>query len=150
MPAAGIVDFGMGFSWQSVTMCNTSHTLGMVSTDVLYKRMANETRTANVMVRITPSMKAMAERAAKNDTRSLSSLIEKLLTEHLKAEGYLPVEQPHARRIAQGAADAKGMAHSAIDEALQHSTEPAKVHRERRRALTEMPARIVAKDRRRK
>jgi hypothetical protein len=102
------------------------------------------------MVRITPSMKAMAERAAKNDTRSLSSLIEKLLTEHLKAGGYLPVEKPHARRIAQGAADAKGMAHSAIDKVLQHSAEPPSVHRDRRRALTEIPKGVVVKDGRRK
>jgi hypothetical protein len=112
--------------------------------------MANEIRTAHVMVRMTPSLRTLAEKAAKDDARSLSSLIEKLLAEHLKAEGYLAVEQPHAGRIAQGASDAKGMARSAIDKALQASTEPASVRRDRRRALTEMPARVVVKDRRRK
>ena len=42
-----------------------------------------------VSVRLPPSVKAAAEKAAKEDTRSLSSLIEKVLTEHLKAKGYL-------------------------------------------------------------
>src|ERR1700722_1724657 len=121
-----------------------------MSSDVLYKRMANETRTANVMVRITPSMKAMAEKAAKDDTRSLSSLIEKLLTEHLKANGYLPAEKSRASRVAQGASHARRMADSAIDKVLQHSTESVSVHRDRRRALTEMPKGVVVKDRRRK
>jgi hypothetical protein len=51
--------------------------------------MANETRTANVMVRMTPSLKAVAEKAAKADTRSLSSLIEKALVDHLRSKGYL-------------------------------------------------------------
>ena len=41
-------------------------------------------------VRLPPEVKEAAERAAKDDVRSLSSLIEKLLTEHLKAKGYLP------------------------------------------------------------
>lgn len=99
---------------------------------------------------MTPVMKTAAEKAAKDDARSLSSLIEKLLTEHLKANGYLAVEKPRTGRIAQGALDAIRMAHSAIDKALQHSTESASVHRDRRRALTEMPARVVVKDRRRK
>jgi hypothetical protein len=85
--------------------------------------MANETRTVHVMVRMTPSMKAASEKAAKDDARTLSSLIEKLLTGHLKANGYLAVEKPHTDRIAQGALDAIGMAHSAIDKALRHSTE---------------------------
>jgi hypothetical protein len=112
--------------------------------------MANETRTVHVMVRMTPSMKAASEKAAKDDARTLSSLIEKLLTGHLKANGYLAVEKPHTDRIAQGALDAIGMAHSAIDKALLHSTESASVHRDRRRALIEMPTRVVVKDRRQK
>ncbi|WP_281024543.1 hypothetical protein [Methylobacterium segetis] len=40
-------------------------------------------------VRLPPDVKGAAEIAAKEDTRSLSSLIEKVLTEHLKAKGYL-------------------------------------------------------------
>ncbi len=42
-----------------------------------------------VSLRLPPDVKAAAERAAKDDTRSLSSFMEKLLTEHLKAKGYL-------------------------------------------------------------
>ena len=51
--------------------------------------MATETKSAQILVRIQPSLKATAEKAAKDDARSLSSLIEKLLREHLKAKGYL-------------------------------------------------------------
>jgi hypothetical protein len=49
----------------------------------------NENKTAQMLVRVQPTLKAAAERAAREDSRSLSSLIEKLLTEHLKAKGYL-------------------------------------------------------------
>jgi hypothetical protein len=69
-----------------------------MSSDVLYDRMAIETRTANVMVRMTPSLKALAEKAAKEDTRSLSSLIERVLTEHLKAAGYLKPSRTAGKR----------------------------------------------------
>jgi hypothetical protein len=40
-------------------------------------------------VRIQPSIKAAAEKAAADDRRSLSSLIEKLLVDHLKKRGFL-------------------------------------------------------------
>lgn len=46
-------------------------------------------KSAPVSVRLPIDVKAAAEKAAKDDTRSLSSLIEKLLTEHLKEKGYL-------------------------------------------------------------
>ena len=42
------------------------------------------TKTAQVNLRILPDLKAAAD-----DHRSLTSLVEKLLTEHLKAKGYL-------------------------------------------------------------
>ena len=42
-----------------------------------------------VSVRLTPEVKAAAEEAAKDDVRSLSSLIEKVLVDHLRARGYL-------------------------------------------------------------
>jgi hypothetical protein len=112
--------------------------------------MKRETRTAPLGLRVTPSVKRALEKAATDDHRPLASYVEKLLTEHLKAKGYLAAEQPRAGRVAQGALDARGMADSAIDKALQHSTESASVHRDRRRALTEMPARVVVKDRRQK
>lgn len=43
-----------------------------------------------VSVRLPPKVKAAAETAAKEDARSLSSFIEKLLTDHLRKKGYLP------------------------------------------------------------
>jgi hypothetical protein len=42
-----------------------------------------------VSVRLPPKVKAAAETASKEDARSLSSFIEKLLTDHLKRKGYL-------------------------------------------------------------
>jgi hypothetical protein len=48
-----------------------------------------ETKIAQVNLRIKPSLKQAAERAAQDDQRSLTSLIEKLLTDHLKKKGYL-------------------------------------------------------------
>jgi hypothetical protein len=42
-----------------------------------------------VSVRLPANVKAAAEAAAKADTRSLSSFIEKLLTDHLRKQGYL-------------------------------------------------------------
>ncbi|HWE18027.1 MAG TPA: hypothetical protein VG758_12725 [Hyphomicrobiaceae bacterium] len=45
--------------------------------------------TLPVSVRLPPEVKAAAEKAARDDLRSVSSLIEKALVEHLKAKGYL-------------------------------------------------------------
>lgn len=52
--------------------------------------MSREAKTAQVNLRLQPSLKEAAEKAAADDHRSLTSLIEKLLTEHLKAKDYLP------------------------------------------------------------
>lgn len=52
--------------------------------------MADEKRSAMTMVRTKPSLKALATRAASDDGRTLSALIEKLLTDHLRVKGYLP------------------------------------------------------------
>jgi hypothetical protein len=40
-------------------------------------------------IRVQPEVKAALERAAKDDLRSVSSLIEKVLIEWLRAKGYL-------------------------------------------------------------
>lgn len=42
-----------------------------------------------MLVRIQPTVKAAAEKAAVDDRRSLSSLVEKLLTDYLRKKGYL-------------------------------------------------------------
>jgi hypothetical protein len=49
-------------------------------------------RTANIGIRVEPAIKDAAEKAAAADHRSVASLIEKLLVEHLRATGYLPRE----------------------------------------------------------
>lgn len=59
--------------------------------------MARETKTAQVNLRITPSLKEAADRAAADDQRSLTSLVEKLLTGHLRQNGYLPTDQEGTR-----------------------------------------------------
>ncbi|MBK3397637.1 MULTISPECIES: hypothetical protein [Methylobacterium] len=46
-------------------------------------------KTATLNLRIDPAIKAAADKAAAEDQRSLTSLVEKLLTDHLKAKGYL-------------------------------------------------------------
>ena len=51
--------------------------------------MARETKIAQVNLRLQPSLKAAAEKAAQDDNRSLTSLVEKLLADHLKKKGYL-------------------------------------------------------------
>lgn len=48
------------------------------------------TKTPSLGVRVHPETKAALERAAKDDMRSVSSLIEKILVEWLRAKGYLP------------------------------------------------------------
>jgi hypothetical protein len=53
-------------------------------------------KTAQLNLRIDPVLKNAAERAAADDQRSLTSLIEKLLTDHCRAGGYLLGEaSPH-------------------------------------------------------
>lgn len=59
-----------------------------VSRQCLY--MNKRIKTAQVNLRIRPELKEAAERAASDDQRSLTSLVEKLLTDHLQEKGYLP------------------------------------------------------------
>ncbi len=57
-------------------------------------------RSAAIAVRVEPKVKQAAEQAAGDDHRSVASLLEKLLVEHLKKTGYLPGNKP-----AHGAAE---------------------------------------------
>ena len=52
-------------------------------------------KTATINVRISPELKDAAERAAAKDRRSLTSLIEKLLDDHLREVGE-PIGKPVA------------------------------------------------------
>jgi hypothetical protein len=46
--------------------------------------------TLPVSFRLPPEIKAAAEKAAADDHRSFSSLVEKVLADYLKKQGYLP------------------------------------------------------------
>jgi hypothetical protein len=47
-------------------------------------------KTAQLNFFVSPELKAAAMRAAKADQRSLTSLVEKLLTDYCRATGFLP------------------------------------------------------------
>lgn len=49
-------------------------------------------RTASIGIRVEPDLKEAAERAAKDDRRTVASLIEKVLTEWLETKGYMRKE----------------------------------------------------------
>lgn len=50
-------------------------------------------RTAPISFRVTPELKAALEKAAAADSRSLSSLIMKVLTDWSKENGYLKADE---------------------------------------------------------
>lgn len=52
--------------------------------------MQKRIKTAQVNLRLAPGLKEAAEKAAAADHRSLTSLIEKLLSDYLRERGYLP------------------------------------------------------------
>ncbi len=56
--------------------------------------MQKRIKTAQVNLRLAPALKEAAERAAEEDQRSLTSLFEKLLTDHLRERGFLPKPGP--------------------------------------------------------
>jgi hypothetical protein len=51
--------------------------------------MEKRNKSAQVNLRLEPALKEAAEKAAAADHRSLTSLIEKLIADHLKATGYV-------------------------------------------------------------
>ena len=61
-----------------------------MSTERQYKMIEKRRKTATLAVRMEPRLKAAAEKAAADDHRSLTQLIEKLLSDFLKEKGYLP------------------------------------------------------------
>lgn len=50
-------------------------------------------KTHPMSFRLSPEVKAAAEKAADDDHRSLSSYVEKLLIEQLRKKGYLPKQK---------------------------------------------------------
>jgi hypothetical protein len=54
-------------------------------------------RTSILSFRVTPELKAALEGVAEEDSRSVSSLVIKVLTEWAKANGHLPADKPKKR-----------------------------------------------------
>jgi hypothetical protein len=52
--------------------------------------MEKRIKTAQVNLRLEPALKKAVEKAAEADRRSLTSLVEKLLVDHLRTTGFLP------------------------------------------------------------
>lgn len=71
-----------------------------MSTTASYKRLAmqKELKRAPFAIRMQPTVKKAGERAAKDANRSLSSLMETLLIEHLQTKGYLPAPRQEKRK----------------------------------------------------
>lgn len=51
--------------------------------------MATETRSAQLLIRIQPSLKATMEHAARDEARSLSGFVEKVVSDWLRERQYL-------------------------------------------------------------
>jgi hypothetical protein len=69
-------------------------------------------RTESIGLRVEPELKAAAEKAAAADHRSVASLLEKLLVEHLRSTGFLPgtegAPRPRKRRSPFAAIELEG------------------------------------------
>ena len=100
-------------------------------------------KTAQVNLRLMPELKNAAESAAAADHRSLTSLIEKLLTEYLRKKG-ISSETRDARR-----SQSKRMAGDAMDREMKHSGVSDEVKDERKRRLMKMPGEPSTKPTRR-
>jgi hypothetical protein len=55
-------------------------------------------RPIQVNLRMSVELKEAAEQAAADDHRSLTSLVEKVLTDYCRAKGYLPQDGPPGRK----------------------------------------------------
>ncbi|TWB62942.1 ribbon-helix-helix domain-containing protein [Bradyrhizobium sacchari] len=53
-------------------------------------------KTAAISVRVPDDVKAAVEKAAEADSRSVASLVEKILVDYLKKNGYLKGPKPRA------------------------------------------------------
>ena len=72
-------------------------------------------RTSQLDLRLSPELKAAAEEAAADDSRSLTSLIEKLLVDHLKAIGRFEHVAAEQRRQQARIAAAKELLTGAME-----------------------------------
>jgi hypothetical protein len=63
---------------------------------------ASMAKTSAISVRVSDQVKAAAEKAASDDSRSVASYVEKLLAEHLRAKGYLADHPQSAPKRGRG------------------------------------------------
>jgi hypothetical protein len=106
-----------------------------------------ETKTAQVNLRLRPSLKNAAEKAAADDHRSLTSLIEKLLNDHLRKKGYLdPAPQASPRTSSKASA----MAEQEIERVADKSaTDEERASRKRQLIKGPKEFRDIRRDRKR-
>lgn len=60
--------------------------------------MASRKKSFAINIRVDEAVKEAAEKAAKDDTRTVTSYVEKLIVDDLKARGYLDVAAEKKRR----------------------------------------------------
>jgi hypothetical protein len=68
--------------------CQCVH-IGRGKVDCQWQAMASRQKNVAISIRVTEEVKNAAEKAAEDDTRSVTSYVEKLIIEDLKAKGYL-------------------------------------------------------------
>jgi hypothetical protein len=100
-------------------------------------------KTATLNLRIEPRLKKAAEQAAADDRRSMTSLVEKLLQEHLEAKGYLSANATSTARRSQ-AVTARKAAGAAIDRVQNRDSDtPEDVKAYRKKKLMKIPSKLT-------
>jgi hypothetical protein len=91
-------------------------------------------KTVQVILQIEPTLKAAGEKAASAERRSLTGLIEKLLTDYCKKRA-LPIESSSSTSPANGSPKAAEMAASTIDDIGDKTAPPEEQQRRKRRLV---------------
>jgi hypothetical protein len=107
-----------------------------------------ETRSAPLGLRVTPTLKKALEKAASDDHRPLASYVEKLLLEHLRAKGYLAVtDTVAASRQSQAVTALRAAAGAAIDRAQSRDSDtPDDVKAYRKKKLMKIPSKLTKRN----
>jgi hypothetical protein len=93
-------------------------------------------KTLPVSLRLAPEVKSAAENAARDDTRSLSSFIEKLVTDHLRRRGYLKSDGPQPTESrSKKTAKATKLAEEQVDRMIDPALAPEERERSKRRLI---------------
>jgi hypothetical protein len=98
--------------------------------------MEQRRKTATLNLRIDPKLKDAADRAATDDQRSLTSLIEKLLTDYLRRKGYLKSGGPQlAASRSKKTARATKLAEEQVERLIDPALPPEERERSKRRLI---------------